>query len=149
MHTSCYPKLASTIVVHWRGSKSYEITPTEFVVWPPPCTEGNKTRGGSARSLIVKTVGSGPGEACWKAYQRPTLRGEGSWLSMELPDRELGPCEGLQRGLGGSLHASRYLGKNIGVIDGVCISTSSLSFAFTLLPSLIVYFHRLVDRIGT
>ena len=36
---------------------------------------------------------------------------------MELSDQELGPCEGLQRGLGGSLHASRYLGKNTGVVD--------------------------------
>ena len=40
-------------------------------------------------------------------------RGEGPGLSPELPDRELGPCERLQRGLGGSLYASR---------TGVCIS---------------------------
>ena len=33
----------------------------------------------------------------------PLARGEGPRLSTELPDRELGPCEGLQRELGGSL----------------------------------------------
>ena len=48
----------------------------------------------------------------------PLAHGEGTGLSMELPNRELGPCEGLQRGLGGNLSASRYLGKNTRVIDG-------------------------------
>jgi hypothetical protein len=33
----------------------------------------------------------------------PLTRGEGPRLSTELPDQELGPCEGLQRELGGSL----------------------------------------------
>ena len=50
--------LASTSVVHWRGLKSCEITPTAFVVWLPPCTGGNKAHGVLARSLIVKTAGS-------------------------------------------------------------------------------------------
>ena len=59
----------------------------------------------------------------------PLARGEGPRLSTELPDQELGPCEGLQRGLGGSLCASRYLGKNIGVIDAsLHISTLLSSF---------------------
>ena len=48
---------------------------------------------------------------------------------MELPGRELGPCEGLQQGLGGSLCASRYLGKNTGVIDG-SLHISTLLFSF-------------------
>ena len=70
-----------------------------FVLWPPPCTEGNKARGGSARSLIVKIVGSGPGEACQKAHRRPTCAWEGLGLSTELLDLELGPYEGfLARG---------------------------------------------------
>jgi hypothetical protein len=38
------------------------------MVWPPPCIEGNKVRGGSARSLIVKMAESGLGEA----LRRPT-----------------------------------------------------------------------------
>jgi hypothetical protein len=38
-------------------------------------------------------------------------------LSMELPSLQLSPCKGLRRGLGGSLHASRYLSKNTEVID--------------------------------
>ena len=53
---------------------------------------------------------------------------------MELPDRELGPCEGLQRELGGSSHASRYLGKNTGVVDGsLYISTLLFSFRIAIL----------------
>ena len=58
-----------------------------------------------------------------KAHQRPTcawgrpgaIHGVtrlGAW-----PLRGI-PWEGLQQGLGGSLSASRYLGKNTGVIDG-------------------------------
>ena len=39
------------------------------------------------------------------------------------------PCEGLQQGLGRSLHTSRYLNKNTGVIDGsLHISISLFSF---------------------
>ena len=63
------------------------------------------------------------GEACWKAHRRPTcawgrpnaihrVTRSGAW-----PLRGV-LCEGLQRGLGGSLHASRYLSKNTGVVDG-------------------------------
>ena len=33
-----------------------------FMVWPSPCTEGNKVRGGLIESLIAKTAGNGPGE---------------------------------------------------------------------------------------
>ena len=50
---------------------------------------------------------------------------------MELPDQELAPCEGLQQGLGGSLRASRYLGKNTGVIDG-SLHISTLLFSFRI-----------------
>ena len=41
-----------------------------------------------------------------------------AWLSMKLPNWELGPWERLQRGLGGSLSVSRYLSKNTVVVDG-------------------------------
>ena len=58
-------------------------------------------------------------------------RGEGPELSTELPDRELSPCEGLQRGLRGSLRASRYLGKKTGVIDG-SLHISTLLFSFRI-----------------
>ena len=61
----------------------------------------------------------------------PLARGEGPGLSTELPDRELGPCEGLQRGLGGSLRASRYLGKNTRVVDG-SLHISTLLFSFRI-----------------
>ena len=91
--------LASTIVVHRRGLKSCEITPTAFVVWPPPCTGGNKARGVLAGSLIVKTAGSIRERLAGRHVGDPLARGEGPRLSMELPDRELGPCEGfLARG---------------------------------------------------
>ena len=65
-----------------------------FVVWPSPCTEGNKARGVSARSLIVKTAGSIWERLVGRHVGDPLARGEGLGLSTELPDRELGPCEG-------------------------------------------------------
>ena len=65
-----------------------------FVVWPPPCTEGNKARGGSAGSLIVKTAGSIRERLAGRHIGDPLARGKGSRLSMELSDRKLGPCEG-------------------------------------------------------
>jgi hypothetical protein len=66
-----------------------------LVLWRPPCTEGNKARGGLAGSLIVTMAGNGPR----KAHRDPLVHGEGPGLSTELPDRELGPREGfLARG---------------------------------------------------
>jgi hypothetical protein len=67
---------------------------------------------------------------------------------MELPDWELGRCERLQRGLGRSLRASRYLGKNTGVVDSEFASLPHL-----YLPHLhcylgcVLYFPSLVDRL--
>ena len=79
--------------------KSCEIAPTAFVVRPPPCTEGNKARGVSAESLIVKTAGTIRERLAGRHVGDPLARGEGPRLSMELPDWELGPCEGfLARG---------------------------------------------------
>ena len=70
-----------------------------FVVWPPPCTEGNKARGGSAGSLIVKTAGSIREKLVGRHVGDPLAHGEGPRLSTELPDQELGPFEGfLARG---------------------------------------------------
>ena len=69
------------------------------MVWPPPCTEGTKARGGLAESLIVKTAGSIRERLAERHVGDPLARGEGLRLSTELPDRELGPCEGfLARG---------------------------------------------------
>ena len=91
--------LVSTSVVHRRGLKSYEITPTTFVVWPPPCTGGNKAHGISAGSLIMKTAGSIRERLAGRHVGDPLAHGEGPRLSTELPDQELGPCEGfLARG---------------------------------------------------
>ena len=73
--------------------KSCEIAPTAFVVWPPPCTGGNKVRGVSTRSLIVKTAGSIRERLAGRSVGDPLARGEGLRPSTELPDRELGPCE--------------------------------------------------------
>ena len=79
--------------------KSCEITPTAFVVWPPPCTRGNKARGVLAGSLIVKKAGSIQEWIARRHVGDPLGRGEGPGLFMELPDWELGPCEGfLARG---------------------------------------------------
>ena len=64
-----------------------------FMVWPPPCTRGNKARGVSAGSLIVKTAESIRERLAERHVGDPLARGEGPRLSTELPDRELGPCE--------------------------------------------------------
>ena len=70
-----------------------------FVVWLPPCTRGNKARGVSAGSLIVKTVVSIWKRLAGRHVGDPLARGEGLRLSTELHDRELVPCEGfLARG---------------------------------------------------
>ena len=122
-----------------KGLKSCEIAPTAFVVWPPPCTEGNKARGSSDGRLIVKTAGSGLGEACREADRRPTctwgrpgaIHGVtrlGAWSLRGIP------CEGLQRGQG---EVCALLDTSVKIPEssmGVCISTSSLPIVFTLLP---------------
>ena len=69
------------------------------MVWPPPCTGGNKARDVLAGSLIVKMAGSIRERLAGRHVGDPLARGEGPRLSTELPDRELGPCEGfLARG---------------------------------------------------
>ena len=69
------------------------------MVWPPPCTEGNKARDVLAGSLIVKTVGSIQERFARRHVVDPLARGEGPRLSTELPDQEIGLCEGfLARG---------------------------------------------------
>ena len=65
-----------------------------FVLWPPPCTEGNKARGVSAESLIVKTAESIQERLAARHIGDPLAHGEGPRLSTELPDWELGPCVG-------------------------------------------------------
>ena len=96
--------------------------------------EGTRPAAFSAGSLIVKTAGSIRERLAGRHVGDPLACGEGLRLSTELSDRELGPCEGfpyegLQRGLGGSLRASRYLGKNTEVIDG-SLHISTLLFSF-------------------
>ena len=113
-----------------------------FVVWPPLCTEGNKTLGVLAGTLIVKTAESGLGEACRKAHRRPTyawgrpgaihrVSQLGAWPLQGIP------YEGLQRGLEGSLHASRYLSKNTRVVDG-SLHISTLLFSFRIYIAIFV-----------
>ena len=49
--------------------------------------------------MIVKTAGSIRERLAGRHVGDPLARGEGSRLSMELPDRKLDPCEGfLARG---------------------------------------------------
>ena len=70
-----------------------------FVVWPPPCTEGNKAHDGLAESLIVKMARSIRESLAERHVGDSLARGEGPRLSTELPDRELGPYKGfLARG---------------------------------------------------
>ena len=69
------------------------------MVWLPPCTGGNKARGVSVESLIVKMAGSIRERLARRHVIDPLACGEGPRLSMEFPDRELGPYEGfLERG---------------------------------------------------
>jgi hypothetical protein len=58
------------------------------MVWPPPCTRGNKARGILAGSSIVKIAGSDPEKAVMETH---LCVGKARGLSTELPDRELGP----------------------------------------------------------
>ena len=64
------------------------------MVWPSPCTGRNKAHDVSVESLIVKTAGSIRERFAGRHVGDPLACGEGSRLSMDLPDRELGPCEG-------------------------------------------------------
>ena len=48
-----------------------------------------------AESLIVKTAESIRERLAGRHVGDPLARGEDPMLSTELPDRELGPCEGL------------------------------------------------------
>ena len=103
------------------------------MVWPPPCTGGNKARDVSARSLIVKTAGSIRERLAGRHVGDPLARGEGPRLSTELPDLEFGPCKGLQRGLG---EACVLLDTSVKISESsteVCISLPcSLASTFTL-----------------
>ena len=100
---------------------------------------GNKAHGVLARSLIVKTAGSIWKRLAGRHVGDLLVCGEGPRLSTELPDRELGPYEGLQRGLGRSLRASRYLGKNTGVVDG-SLHISTLLFSFRIYIDCVTHF---------
>ena len=86
------------------------------------------------RKLDSEDGGEHPREACQEAHRRPTCAWERPGAIHEVtrpgawPLRGI-PCEGLQRGLGGSLRASRYLDKNTGVvIRSLHISTLLFSF---------------------
>ena len=68
------------------------------MVWPPPCTGGNKAHGVLAGSLIVKTAGSIRERLAGRHFGDPLARGEGPRLSTELPDRELGLAKDSLRG---------------------------------------------------
>jgi len=55
---------------------------------------GNNARNVLAGSLIVKTAGSIRERLAKRHVGDPLAYGEGLGLSTELPNRELGPCEG-------------------------------------------------------
>ena len=95
------------------------------------------------RKLDSEDGGEHPGEACRKARRRPTcvwgrpeaihgVTRPGAWSLRGIP------CEGLQRGLGRSLHASRYLGKNTRVVDR-SLHISTLLFSFRIYIIILVF----------
>jgi hypothetical protein len=67
------------------------------------CTGGNEAHVVLAKSSIVKIAGSVSGEDISETHLR---MGKARELSVELPNRELGPCEGLQQGLRRSMSFS-------------------------------------------
>jgi hypothetical protein len=103
------------------------------------------------RQFVRKFDSEDSEERSEKRHFRDTLaRGEGPVLSTELHDRELGPCKWLQRGLGVSLHASRYLGKNTGIIKWEFASLWPFTFRiYIVYIGCMLYLPSLVDRIGT
>ena len=68
------------------------------MVWPPPCTGGNKACGVSVGILIVKTAGSIRERLAGRHVGDPLAHGEGPRLSTELPNRELGLAKDSLRG---------------------------------------------------
>ena len=119
------------------------------VVWQPPCTGGNKARGVSAESLIVKTAGSIRERLTGRHVEDPLARGKAQGYPRRYPTGSLALAmdsyEGLQRGLGRSLHASRYISKNTRVIDG-SLHISTLLFSFHIY---IDYFTTFAVEIAT
>ena len=94
------------------------------------------------QNLDSQDGGEHPGEACRKARRRPSC----TWGRPEAIHGVIRPgtwplggisCEGLQRGLGGSLRASQYLGKNTGVVDG-SLHISILLFSFRIYIAILV-----------
>jgi hypothetical protein len=97
--------------------------------------KGNKTRDVSAGSLIVKTAGSDPREACQKAHRRHTCMWGRLKAFHGVTRPGAWPLRGLPRGSNndqGSLRASRYLSIKPELSTGVHMSTSSLTSAFIL-----------------
>ena len=103
-----------------------------------------------SRKLDSEDSGEHPGEACRKAYRRPTcawgrpkdihgVTRPGAW-----PLRGI-PCEGLQRGLG---KACALLDTSVKILKsstGVCISVPySLASTFILQSWCVLYFPSLV-----
>ena len=69
----------------------------------------------------------------------PLAREEGPELSTELHDRELGPCEGLQRGLGEACTLLDTMVKISESSTGICISLLySLASVFALFALLVL-----------
>ena len=111
----CYT-LEGIVVLRDHTNHIYGVAATVYRREQGPWRFGQK--------LDSEDGGEHPGEACRKARWRPTCAWErpeaihgvtrlGAW-----PLRGIS-YEGLQRGLGGSLRASRYLGKNTRVVNGI------------------------------
>ena len=87
-----------------------------------------------SQKLDSEDDGEHPGELARRHIGDPLARGKGPELSTKLPDQELGPCEGLQRGLG---EACAFLDTSLKIPElstEICISLPySLPSAFTLI----------------
>jgi hypothetical protein len=92
---------------------------------------------------MVETTGNIRERLAGRHTREPLARGEGLGLSMELLDQKLGPCEGLQRGLGEACTLFDTLVKIPESSMGVCISTS------VKLPHLYCYLVLTVKTVTT
>jgi len=126
LHTSCYLVLARTIVV--LGGACSLARPHQPCFW---CGRHRVPREQGPRQFGRKLDSEDGGEHRERLAGRhvgdPLARGEGPWLSTELPDRELGPCEGfLARGSNEDLgEACALLDTSVKIPEsstGVCIS---------------------------
>lgn len=137
-HTIWIMERTQTNLLVWSGSEHRQynmVRSHQLCLWcgHHHCTRRNETHNVSTRNLIVKAVESGLGEAILKTHLH-VEKTRGYPLSYLIRSLSLcgHPCKGIQQGLEGGLHTSRYIGTKILVIDVNLYLYHCLASAFTL-----------------